>query len=139
MVKKTKTKVVRKKKKSSPKKLHYQIINALRRLSTYHEPRLEVKAGAKVAPSLFGCSECKTLMYEGVSEKKLKEYQEKFPKYKVIKGRIELNHIEPVVGYEGFVDYNTYIERLFCKAEGFNALCRECHQKTTNEQDSKRK
>ena len=138
MIKRKKTKVVAKK-NPSPKKLHYQILNSLRRLSSYYPARLEAKAGAKVAPTLYGCEQCKTLMYEGTSDKKLKEYQAKFPKYKVLKGRIEIDHLVPVVGEEGFVDYNTYIERLFCEKENLRPLCPSCHSKKSIKENKERK
>jgi hypothetical protein len=41
---------------------------------------------------------------------------------------ISLDHIEPVVDpHLGFVDWNNYIERLFCEASGFQVLCKTCH------------
>lgn len=48
---------------------------------------------------------------------------------------VQLDHIDPVVDLrEGFVDWNIYIERMFCEAEGYQVLCSECHGvKTLNE------
>lgn len=43
------------------------------------------------------------------------------------KGQIQADHIEPVIGPEGFQGWDTYIERMFCPAEGFQALCKACH------------
>jgi hypothetical protein len=47
------------------------------------------------------------------------------------KGQIQADHIEPVVGPEGFQGWDTYIERMFCGVEGFQALCKACHADKT--------
>jgi len=45
------------------------------------------------------------------------------------------DHIEPVVDPRlGFVDWNTFIDRLFIELDGFQALCKDCHQKKTNKE-----
>lgn len=50
---------------------------------------------------------------------------------------VQVDHIEPVIEIEkGFVDYNTYISRLFCEVENFQALCSHCHKdKTSSEKE----
>ena len=41
---------------------------------------------------------------------------------------INCDHIESVIQPEvGFVDWNTYISRLFCELEGWQILCIQCH------------
>jgi hypothetical protein len=49
----------------------------------------------------------------------------------VPKGQIQADHINPVVGPEGFKTWDLYIERMFCEADGFQALCKECHSDKT--------
>lgn len=45
---------------------------------------------------------------------------------------IQLDHIIPVVDEEtGFIDWNTYIDRLFCEEAGFQVLCKPCHEAKT--------
>tara|TARA_R110000803_G_scaffold200258_4_gene264561 strand:- start:837 stop:1202 length:366 start_codon:yes stop_codon:yes gene_type:complete len=52
---------------------------------------------------------------------------------------LQADHIEPVLDLEhGFVDWNTYIERLFCPVENFQALCRVCHSAKTIQEDAMR-
>lgn len=46
--------------------------------------------------------------------------------------QIKADHIDPVVGPEGFVDWNTFIDRLYVEVDGFQAVCETCHQKKTN-------
>jgi hypothetical protein len=51
------------------------------------------------------------------------------------------DHIEPVVPIGGFTgetylgyNWNELIKRLYCEADGFQALCKECHKlKTADE------
>ncbi len=52
---------------------------------------------------------------------------------------IKADHIVPVVGPEGFVDWNTFIARLYVDADGFQALCKECHDHKTAEERAERK
>ena len=41
---------------------------------------------------------------------------------------VVVDHINPVVlpGI-GFIDWNTYIERMFCSVENLQVLCKTCH------------
>ncbi len=41
--------------------------------------------------------------------------------------KIQADHIVPCIGPEGFVDWNTLIERMFPEASGYQALCKACH------------
>jgi hypothetical protein len=53
---------------------------------------------------------------------------------------IEIDHIEPVVDPDvGFVSWDLFIERLYCKMENLQAVCKECHkEKTKNERTSRK-
>lgn len=52
---------------------------------------------------------------------------------------VEANHIIPVVDPTvGFKDWNTWIERAFVAADGFNCLCKPCHKKFTAEERKKK-
>lgn len=95
------------------------VINQLRRLSLKWPPRSKVKTDARLRRGIYKCALC------------LKETRAK---------DIFLDHIEPVVDPKtGFVDYNTYIARLFVPKEGFQAICRECHDKKTLAENMQRK
>ncbi len=59
---------------------------------------------------------------------------------------IRLDHTDPVVPLTGFPvldngedDWNTYIKRMFCEAEGLSLLCVGCHNIKTNEEKAQRK
>jgi 5-methylcytosine-specific restriction endonuclease McrA len=48
---------------------------------------------------------------------------------------VEVDHISPVVDVEtGFIDWNTFIDRLFCPKENLQVLCKVCHRQKTKEE-----
>ena len=48
---------------------------------------------------------------------------------------VNVDHILPVVDpITGFVDWNTFIERLFCKEENLQVLCSKCHTEKTKQE-----
>lgn len=50
------------------------------------------------------------------------------------KMNIFVDHIEPVVGPEGFKDWNTMIERMFVEADKLQLLCRDCHDRKSKDE-----
>ena len=48
---------------------------------------------------------------------------------------VSVDHIDPVVDpYVGFQDFDTYVDRLYVEAGGFQVLCSACHaEKTASE------
>lgn len=63
-------------------------------------------------------------------------------------GKMDADHIEPVIPLEGFpklaetfLGYNwtEVIKRLFCEADGYKVLCKECHAKKTKAENSQRR
>ena len=55
------------------------------------------------------------------------------------KNQIRADHIEPVVPVTGFTNWDDVINRLFVEADGFQALCVECHKSKTKEENANRK
>lgn len=46
---------------------------------------------------------------------------------------IQVDHATPVVNPTiGFVDWNTFIYRLFCDKSNLTVLCKDCHHQKTN-------
>lgn len=46
-----------------------------------------------------------------------------------------VDHIDPVVcPTTGFVDWNTYIDRMFLEIEGYQVLCYKCHGTKTRDE-----
>lgn len=47
---------------------------------------------------------------------------------------VQVDHRDPVVESTGFVDWNTFIERLFCPVENLQVLCKPCHLKKSKQE-----
>ncbi len=46
--------------------------------------------------------------------------------------KVSVDHISPVVSVtDGFLDFNTFIQRLFCDATNLQVICDECHNTKT--------
>ena len=53
---------------------------------------------------------------------------------------VQVDHIDPVVDPEvGFVDWETFIDRLFCEKENLQVLCKPCHKEKTKAERQVRK
>lgn len=94
------------------------IIGSLRRISGRYPFKYLTKAEARIERGLYTCAICK----QPTRSK-----------------NIQVDHIVPVVGSEGFVDWDTFIERLFCEKEGFQAVCKCCHSDKTKSENAERK
>jgi hypothetical protein len=123
------------------KKTHGKIINALRKLTFAYSPRNVVKKRQKVAPATYTCEQCSQVVYEGKKDLEDTGLLEKYPD--VIKGKIHLDHINPVIPIEGFAetkwDWNEYIDNMFCGEEGLQAICKVCHDAKTKEENELRR
>lgn len=87
------------------------LINKLRRLSYQWPDRKLAIVNARIERGKYRCATC-----EGSFGPK----------------EIQLDHKIPVIDEEiGFVDFNTYIERLFCDEDNFQVLCKPCHAAKT--------
>lgn len=54
--------------------------------------------------------------------------------------KLVADHIQPIVDPDiGFVDWNTYISRMFCGANGLQILCKGCHDEKSKKENEKRK
>lgn len=52
---------------------------------------------------------------------------------------IEVDHKKPVVDpKEGFIDWDTFISRLYCPVANLQVLCKPCHKKKTATEKVKR-
>lgn len=52
---------------------------------------------------------------------------------------VNVDHIKPVVDPEvGFVDWNTYVENMFCSKDNLQVLCKTCHNLKTQEERKKK-
>lgn len=79
------------------------IISALRKIWLWSEERKEALRLAK-AKKNYRCNKCKKL----------------FPKKEV-----QVDHIEEI---GAFINWDTYMERLFCPISNLQVLCKPCHK-----------
>lgn len=95
------------------------IINTLRRASYRWSPRGEAMKLARIERGQYECASCEEIF-------KNKD--------------IQVDHIAPIVDPKrGFTTWDEYIARMFCPVEGFQVLCKPCHEKKTNKEKDVRK
>jgi 5-methylcytosine-specific restriction endonuclease McrA len=100
-------------------KLSTWLTPKLRRISYQWKARKDAKTAARISRGKYECNMCSEI--HGPKE-------------------ICLDHIVPVVDpNKGFTDWNDYIEKLFCNEDGFQVLCKPCHDVKTQEENGKRK
>jgi len=51
----------------------------------------------------------------------------------------EVDHIEPAGSLKAYDDLPAFVERMFCEVDGFQVLCKACHQVKTNAERKARK
>ncbi len=93
-------------------------MSALRRISRFWSPARECLAKARLSRGVYECQLCKKV----VNNKQIK-----------------IDHIDPVIPIEGFQNWDHVINRLFCEADGFQAICKECHDEKTKKENAQRK
>lgn len=87
------------------------IIQLLRKGTYKWKARTEAYKEARVSRGVYKCAQC------------LNQFTNK---------QIHLDHVQPVVDIKtGFIDWNTYIDRLFPPKEGWQVLCELCHDNKT--------
>lgn len=117
-----------------------RIKSTLRKLSYSWKPQQEVRKEAKRAAATFECAECGYWCYEGKSEANYQKLLADNPDVGIKKESVKEDHIVPIVDVEvGFVDWNTYIDRMFCPKENYQILCKSCHDVKTKAENQLRK
>lgn len=93
----------------------------LRRTTMRWGPIASCLKRARVARNEYLCASCKRVVPSTI---KLDGRRTKY---------IHVDHIEPIIDPNvGFVDWDTYIERLFCEADNLQCLCGDCHKIKTD-------
>lgn len=102
------------------------IISALRSASQRWGPKNQCIREARVSRGLYKCDGCGKIVSATLPPPPGKKRRIK---------NIVADHIEPVVDPRvGFVDWNTYIARMFVEREGYQALCHDCHTKKSEKE-----
>jgi 5-methylcytosine-specific restriction endonuclease McrA len=58
---------------------------------------------------------------------------------KVDRKQFAVDHIEPVIGLSGFVNYDIFVERLFCPVENLQGICKTCHDAKSKLENKQRR
>jgi 5-methylcytosine-specific restriction endonuclease McrA len=104
--------------KRKPQIRHW-LTNKLRRLSYQWPSRKEAIRKARIERGVYRCAIC-----EGSFKPK----------------EIQLDHIDPVIDpHIGFTNWDDYINRLFVGEDGWQILCRVCHEFKTKFENEIRK
>lgn len=107
------------------------IISQLRRTTFRYPPAIEADSRNKeiyYIPS-------KT----GKMMKRLKWHCEICGKQNLKTSEKNRDHVKPVVGPEGFIDWNNYLENFYCDTRGFQTICISCHDIKTKKENQGRK
>lgn len=115
-------------------------IKAVLRRVSYQTPVYgRVLSRAALEPGIKACELCSEVVYTGTSEKNLAKLKEKYGE-QLTYGNLEVDHINPVVDpIQGWVNWDTFINRLFVGPEELRALCKNCHSQITENQNKSRK
>jgi len=107
-----------KKVKSHEEILKAFIIASLRRASYRWPPRNQAMTDARLSRGIYKCASC-----QGTFSKK----------------DIQLDHKDPIIPVTGWDGWEGFINRLFCKAEGYQVVCSSCHSVKTLVENTERK
>jgi 5-methylcytosine-specific restriction endonuclease McrA len=101
-----------------PKRFKNFIIGLLRRGSYKWAARSDALRAAKVERGKYTCNMCK-----GIFRHK----------------EVAVDHIQPVIDpNDGFVSWDEYIERMYVPMDGFQVLCKTCHDAKTRIENAMR-
>ncbi len=106
------------------------IISALRQASRWWKPKNKALARARVWRGMYKCELCWKIGPASLPPPKGKKRKIK---------NILADHIVPIIWPEGFVSYDSWIERCFVPSEQFQAICHECHSRKTKEENQERR
>jgi hypothetical protein len=109
----------------TPARFRSFIVSALRSASNRYPPKYTAKKAAWLERGKYLCA--------GYNKKPHKVGASiKVGKKRV--NNVSVDHISPVIGPEGFVDWNTFIGRLFCTADNLQVLCKDCHDRKSKDE-----
>jgi hypothetical protein len=112
----------------TPAKFKQWVISLLRKGTLRWPPRNDVLKSARTGKKLNKLTNRMSFHYKCNCCKK------EYPSSQVC-----VDHIIPVVDVNtGFTSWDEYISRMFCSKDGFQVLCKDCHDSKTVEEQSRR-
>lgn len=95
-------------------------------------PLNQARAAARIERGLYKCAGCGEVVPTSIVTTL------KNGKVKRVKN-VLVDHIIPIVPTTGFDSWDNVIDRLFCDVDGFQVLCKACHDAKTLEETGERK
>lgn len=105
-------------KSSKDKRFRSFLMSALRKASRFWSPATECLQKARIDRGIYKCAICSKI----------------FPAKEM-----RADHIDPVIPINGFETWDEVIHRLFCEVEGFQAICKGCHDEKTKAENAQRR
>lgn len=108
-------------KSKRPFDLKRYLVGVLRKASYRYPERYAAKKAALIPgtkPQLFRCNLCQGSFTSEDSQ---------------------VDHIQPVVGINGFSSWDVYIDSLFVTRDRLQVLCRPCHKEKTKRENAERR
>lgn len=115
----------------SEARFHSFIKSALRWASQKWGPRNEAKKLKRTRRGFYMCEGYKRDEHEVAASVKVDGKR---------MNNVIIDHIDPVIDpVKGFVSWDEAVKRMFCEAEGFQILCRDCSNRKTQDEREIRK
>jgi len=119
----------RKPKEWTPARWHAFVVSVLRSGTRKYPPKYETLNEAKTTKQIN--KRTLRLAQHYLCRKCQKEYPA---------SEVQVDHVAPVVGPEGFVSWDSFIKNLYCDKENLQVLCTSCHDaKTKKERETRKK
>ena len=118
-------------------RFHAYIMGWLRKAHSVWGPKNRAKTKARVRRGFYLCAGCHQEVPSSI--KGVYKTGPKAGKPRKLDNAC-VDHINPVIDpVEGFVSYDLAIERMFVEEDGYQILCKVCHDKKTAEERVVRK
>ena len=108
-------------------KLKTAIFTNLRRIHrNYDQISKKALKDAQVAPATHKCAYCGVWTYSG--KKSPQKLNMELPEGVELKfSKTKIDHIRPIIGVEGFQDWELYVTSMFCEIDNYAVCCKACH------------
>lgn len=101
------------------------IKGALRALTKRWGPRYTSLKEARIERGVYKCAGYKKRSHKAPKSIKIGEKRV---------NNIFVDHIDPIIGPEGFTSWDEVIRKMFCEKDGLQILCKDCHDRKTQDE-----
>ena len=125
------------------KKIKHYITAQLRRYFSYSDAYKKCQKRAHLAESLYKCEGCGSIIDKKGQLGPCEDLEIDGIKYPIWPEALHVDHIEPVVPIEGFLDEEDWsrriITRMFVKEDKLQYICECCHYLKTQIENQERR